>query len=83
MIGGQTERMGEPFRMTWAFVVEPIGGDATHLVTRIDQRGIRVLPDLLDRIEFRSVLREGPTPDARMGVQTGPAAPLFLHRLVV
>jgi hypothetical protein len=34
IIGGQTERMGGPFRMTWAFVLEPIGKDATHLVVR-------------------------------------------------
>jgi hypothetical protein len=26
--------MGGPFEMTWAFVVEPVGEDATHLITR-------------------------------------------------
>lgn len=34
VIGGETDRMGGPFKMTWAFVVEPVGEDATHLVTR-------------------------------------------------
>jgi hypothetical protein len=34
VVGGETERMGGPFKMSWAFVVEPVGEDATHLVTR-------------------------------------------------
>jgi hypothetical protein len=34
VIGGETDRMGGPFKMTWAFVLEPIGEDASHLVTR-------------------------------------------------
>ena len=34
IIGGQTQRAGGPFSMTWAFVVEPIGRDATRLSTR-------------------------------------------------
>ncbi|WP_223816219.1 hypothetical protein [Adhaeribacter rhizoryzae] len=34
VIGGETQRMGGPFKMTWAFVLEPIGTDATHLITR-------------------------------------------------
>ena len=34
IIGGIGQRLGEPFSMTWAFVLEPIGQDATHLVTR-------------------------------------------------
>ncbi|HKR04566.1 MAG TPA: SRPBCC family protein [Bacteroidia bacterium] len=34
VIGGETERMGGPFKMTWSFVLEPIGKDATHLITR-------------------------------------------------
>lgn len=32
-IGGETERMGGPFRMTWSFILEPIGADATHLIS--------------------------------------------------
>ncbi len=34
VIGGETERMGGPFKMTWAFILEPIGNDATHLISR-------------------------------------------------
>lgn len=34
IIGGETERLGSKFKMTWAFVTEPIGNDATHLVIR-------------------------------------------------
>ena len=34
VIGGETMRGGGPFKMTWAFVVEPIGEDATRLTTR-------------------------------------------------
>jgi hypothetical protein len=34
VIGGEQERMGGPFRMTWAFVLEPVGEEATHLVVR-------------------------------------------------
>jgi hypothetical protein len=34
VIGGETERIGGPFKMSWAFIVEPVGEDATHLVTR-------------------------------------------------
>lgn len=34
VIGGDTEREGGPFRMTWAFILEPIGEDATHLISR-------------------------------------------------
>lgn len=32
VIGGETERLGGPFKMTWTFVTEPVGDDATHLV---------------------------------------------------
>lgn len=35
VIGGQGERLGGPFQMSWAFVLEPIGGDATHLISRV------------------------------------------------
>jgi hypothetical protein len=34
VIGGTTERDGKKFEMTWAFILEPIGGDATRLITR-------------------------------------------------
>ncbi|MDP4132115.1 MAG: SRPBCC family protein, partial [Bacteroidota bacterium] len=34
IIGGGTERLGSPFNMTWSFVLEPIGEDATRLVNR-------------------------------------------------
>jgi hypothetical protein len=34
IIGGKAERLREPFSSTWAFILEPIGRDATHLVTR-------------------------------------------------
>lgn len=33
IIGGETMRMGGPFNMTWAFILEPIGEDATHLIS--------------------------------------------------
>ncbi|HJS55629.1 MAG TPA: hypothetical protein VJ765_13840, partial [Chitinophagaceae bacterium] len=35
IIGGEGFRLGGPFKMTWAFVTEPIGDDATHLTTRV------------------------------------------------
>lgn len=34
IIGGEKERLGGPFKMTWAFVLEPIGEDACRLITR-------------------------------------------------
>ena len=34
VIGGEKERAGKPFRMTWAFVLEPVGEDATLLISR-------------------------------------------------
>ncbi len=34
VIGGETKRAGGPFRMTWAFVLDPIGEDATRLISR-------------------------------------------------
>lgn len=33
VIGGETDRLGGPFKMTWAFILEPVGDDATHLIT--------------------------------------------------
>ena len=38
VLGAETDRMGGHIRTSWSFVLEPIGGDATHLVTRV--RGI-------------------------------------------
>ena len=34
VIGGTTRKMSEVFKMSWAFVLEPIGSDATRLVVR-------------------------------------------------
>ncbi|HET6723028.1 MAG TPA: SRPBCC family protein [Chitinophagaceae bacterium] len=34
ILGGESQRLGEPFSSTWAFILEPIGCDCTHLVTR-------------------------------------------------
>lgn len=33
VMGGETQRMGGPFKMSWAFILEPIGEDATHLIS--------------------------------------------------
>ena len=38
IVGGKADRLGEPFSSTWAFILEPIGKDATHLVTRARMR---------------------------------------------
>ena len=34
IIGGEGSRLGGPFKITWAFVIDPIGEDATRLTTR-------------------------------------------------
>lgn len=34
VIGGEQERMGGPFKMTWAFNLEPVGEDSCRLITR-------------------------------------------------
>ena len=34
VIGGDQERLGGPFKMTWSFVLEPVGVDACRLITR-------------------------------------------------
>jgi len=34
VIGGTGERLGGPFKVTWAFVLEPINTYATHLIVR-------------------------------------------------
>jgi len=38
VLSAETERMGGHIRTSWSFVLEPIGTDATHLVTLV--RGI-------------------------------------------
>ena len=35
IIGGESIKLHNPFKMTWAFVIEPVGTDATHLITRV------------------------------------------------
>jgi len=37
-IGGETDRLGGHVTMAWTFVLEPLGADATHLVTRVRAR---------------------------------------------
>jgi hypothetical protein len=39
IIGGTADRMGGHIEMAWSFVLEPLGEDATHLVTRVRARG--------------------------------------------
>ena len=39
LLGGDTDRLGGRFTMTWAFVIEPVGSDACHLYTRIRVEG--------------------------------------------
>lgn len=34
-IGGEGHRLGGDFKMNWAFILEPIGEDATHLIARV------------------------------------------------
>ena len=34
IVGGESSRLGGPFKITWAFVIDPIGEDATRLTTR-------------------------------------------------
>lgn len=34
ILGNESQRLGEPFSSTWTFILEPIGTDCTHLVTR-------------------------------------------------
>ena len=38
IIGGEGQRLGEPFSMNWTFFLEPVGNDATHLITRARMR---------------------------------------------
>ncbi len=39
VIGATTERLGARVEMTWAFALEALGSDATHLSTRVRARG--------------------------------------------
>jgi len=39
VIGGKAERLGGQLEMTWSFVPEAIGEDATRLLTRVRARG--------------------------------------------
>lgn len=39
VIGGRAERLGGSMEMAWAFLLEPLGTDATHLVTRVRAHG--------------------------------------------
>ena len=34
ILGSESHRLGEVFSTTWAFILEPVGSDCTHLVTR-------------------------------------------------
>lgn len=34
VIGGEAVRLGGPFKVSWSFILEPIGADATHLISR-------------------------------------------------
>lgn len=34
VIGAELKRLHDPFKSTWAFILEPVGGDATTLVVR-------------------------------------------------
>jgi hypothetical protein len=35
VLGGEKQRLGGPYKMSWAFILEPIGSDATHLISRV------------------------------------------------
>ena len=35
VLGGHGNRLGKEFKMTWSFLLEPIGDDATKLITRV------------------------------------------------
>ncbi|MCW5899528.1 MAG: SRPBCC family protein [Flavobacteriales bacterium] len=39
VLGAETDRMGGHIRTSWSFVLEPIGGDATRLITRVRGMG--------------------------------------------
>jgi hypothetical protein len=39
VLGGTAERLGGRLDMAWSFVLEPLGEDATRLVTRVRVRG--------------------------------------------
>ncbi len=35
LVGGEVDRLGGHFRMTWSFVLDPVGADACRLFTRV------------------------------------------------
>ena len=35
IMGGQGHRLGGDFKVSWAFILEPVGEDATHLIVRV------------------------------------------------
>lgn len=39
VLGGQSDRLAGHVEMSWSFVLEPLGADASHLVTRVRARG--------------------------------------------
>jgi hypothetical protein len=39
ILGSQVDRLGAHLRMSWAYVLEPIGNDATRLITRVRALG--------------------------------------------
>lgn len=39
VIGNELERLGGRLKMSWAFVLQPLGADATRLITRVRARG--------------------------------------------
>jgi hypothetical protein len=70
VIGGNGQRLGKDFRMSWAFVLDPIGEDATQLVTRVRMQiqpglngwlqGKLVAPPLhgiMQRVQLRRIKR--------------------------
>lgn len=40
VLGSETDRLGGHIEAAWSFALEPLGYDATHLVTRIRARGV-------------------------------------------
>lgn len=39
VLGSEVDRLGGHMKMSWSFVPEPLGADATHLVTRVRAHG--------------------------------------------
>jgi hypothetical protein len=34
VLGAETQHLGGPYQVSWAFILEPLGDDATHLISR-------------------------------------------------